>query len=111
MEARRLSRQTAGARTADAKLKSAKPPRVRLRALAARALYGFLAIVALLTLPMQVQAQTTIWSSTLTVKTLATSSFGCNLIATNRCSTYLSDNDFTYDRTTLYDPGHLHLSA
>ena len=117
MEARRPSNQAVDARTADAKLKSARPPRVHLRSLATQALCGFLAIVALLTLPMEVQAQTTIWSSTLTVKTLATSSFGCNLIATNRCSTYLSDNDFTYDRTTftiqaifIYPPDSLRIS-
>ena len=117
MEARKPSRQAVDARTTDTKLKSAKPRRVRLRSLATQALCGFLAIVALLTLPMQVQAQTTIWSSTLTVKTLATSSFGCNLIATNRCSTYLSDNDFTYDRTTftiqaifIYPPDSLRIS-
>ena len=117
MEARKPSRQGVNARTADTRLRNANPRRAHIRSLATQALCGFLAIVALLTLPMQVQAQTTIWSSTLTVKTLATSSFGCNLIATNRCSTYLSDNDFTYDRTTftiqaiyIYPPDSLRIS-
>ena len=117
MEARKPSHQGVNARTADTRLRNANPRRAHLRSLATQALCRFLAIVALLTLPMQVQAQTTIWSSTLTVKTLATSSFGCNLIATNRCSTYLSDNDFTYDRTTftiqaifIYPPDSLRIS-
>ena len=86
----------------DPRLKSAKPQRVRLRSLAARAVYGFLTIAAILTLPVLAQAQTTIWSSTLTVRTLDTSTFGCsNFIGSNSCSTYLSDDDFTHDRTTL----------
>ena len=68
MEARKPSNQTADARTADGRLKSAKPRRVRLRSLAARAVCGLLNVAALLTLPGQVQAQTTIWSSTPTIR-------------------------------------------
>ncbi len=101
MEARRPSNQAVDARTADAKLKSAKPRRVRLRSLTALAVCGFLAIAAILTLPMQAEGQTTIWSSTLTVKEVATNVLGCNNFGTNvRCSTYLSDDTFTHDGTT-----------
>ena len=101
MEARKPSRQAVNARTTDTKLKSAKPPRVRLRALAARTVCGLLSIAALLTLPGQVHAQTTIWSSTLTVRTTDTGTFGCNnWVDSANCSTHLSDDDFTYDRTT-----------
>ena len=101
MEARKPSNQTAHARTADARLKSAKPQRVRLLSLAARAVCGLLTVAALLTLPGLAQAQTTIWSSTLTVQNVASGVLGCSdFFTSGRCRTYLSDNDFTYNRTT-----------
>ena len=102
MEARKPSRQTANARTKDTKLKSAKPHRVQLRSLAGRAVCGLLSVAALLTLPGQVQAQTTIWSSTLTVRAINQIVLGCgDSTSSAKCTTYLSDNDFTYDRTTF----------
>ena len=118
MEARKPSRQGVNARTADTRLRSANPRRAHIRFLATRAVCRFLAIAAILTLAPQAHAQTTIWSSTLTVRTIAASSFGCNLIAgPNRCTTHLSDNNFTYDRTTFtvqtiisYPPDSLRLS-
>ena len=58
MEARRPSNQAVDARTPDAKLKSAKARRVRLRSLATRAACGFLTVATLLTLPLQAHAQT-----------------------------------------------------
>ncbi len=85
-----------------------------------RAVCGFLAVAALLTLPTLAQAQTTIWSSTLTVRTLETDTFGCtNFIGNNNpCSTYLSDTDFTYDRITysfpyiaIYPPSFLRITV
>ena len=101
MEARKPSNQTAHARTADARLKSAKPQRVRLLSLAARAVCGFLTIAAILTLPTQAQGQTTIWSSTLTVQNVTSGVLGCRAgIDSVTCSAYLSDDDFTYNRTT-----------
>ena len=119
MEARRPSNQAVDARTADAKLKSAKPRRVRFRSLAARAVCGLLTVAALLTMPVQVQAQTTVWSGTLTVRTLTTDTFGCNnFIGNNPCSTYLSDTDFTYNRITysfryiaIYPPNFLRITV
>lgn len=66
MEARKPSRQGVNARTADTKLKRAKPRRVRLRCLAAQAACGILvAITTLLALPAAAQAQTKVpsdWS-------------------------------------------------
>ena len=101
MEARRPSNQAVDTREPDPRLKSAKPRGVRFRSLTALAVCGFLAIAAILTLPMQAEAQTTIWSSTLTVKEVATNVLGCNNFGTNvRCSTYLSDDTFTHDGTT-----------
>ena len=102
MESRKPSRQAVDARTADAKLKKAKTRRVRLRSLAARAVCGLLTVAALLTLPGQTQAQTTIWSSTLTVQTVDTGVSGCtDAFSRNQCIRHLSDSDFTYDRTTF----------
>ena len=75
-----------------------KPRLVRLRSLAARAVCGFLAIAALLTLPVQAQAQTTIWSSTLTVKDTL-NAVGCSNLY-NSCADYLSNDGFTYDGST-----------
>ena len=100
MEARRPSNQAVDAREADARLKSAKPRRVRFRSLTALAVCGFLAIATLLTLPVQAQAQTTIWSSTLTVQNVENDGFGCSIFGNVTCSTTLSDDDFTYNRTT-----------
>ena len=64
MEARRPSNQAVDARKADPRLKSAKPRRVHLRSRAARAA-GFLVVLpALLTLPLQAEAQITLVSNT-----------------------------------------------
>ena len=85
-----------------------------------RAVCGFLTVATLLTLPTLAQAQTTIWSSTLTVRTLETDIFGCtNFLGNNNsCSTYLSDTDFTYDRITysfpyiaIYPPSFLRITV
>ena len=100
MEARKPSNQAVDARTEEYRLKSAKSRRLRLRSLAARAVCGFLTITAILTLPVQTQAQTTIWSSTLTVQNVETDILGCSLFIGIRCSDNLSDDDFTYNRTT-----------
>ena len=100
MEARKPFDQAVDARTAEARLKSPKPQRVRLRSLAARAACWLLTTAALLTLPVQTQAQTIIWSSTLTVKMIADNTFGCNMFVVASCSDRLSDEDFTYNRTT-----------
>ena len=77
-----------------------RPGRVRVRSLAARAAAVLLAAVAaLLALPLQAQAQTTVWSSTLTVR-LMFGTLGCsNGVEDSPCSTYLSDDDFTHDST------------
>ena len=102
METKTPSHQAVDARTADARLKSAKPRRVRLRSLAARAVCGFLTIAVLLTLPLPAQAQITVWSSTLTVRDLGDNNvLGCGIhIANGRCSTYLGNDTFThYSRT------------
>ena len=46
------------------------------------------------------QAQTEVWSATLTVKELSTSVFGCtNSTSSVRCSDFLSEDEFTYDST------------
>ena len=59
-----------------------------------------LAIAALLALPLQAQAQTGVWSSTLTVRDLGFSLLGCsNSVATSNCSSRLTDDDFTHDST------------
>ena len=66
MEARKPSDQAVDARTADTRLKSAKPRRVHLRSLAARAACGILVVITtLLALPAAAQAQTKVptdWS-------------------------------------------------
>ena len=101
MEARRPSNQAVNARGADARLKSAKPRRVRLRSLAARAVCGFLTIAALLTLPVQTEAQTTIWSSTLNVRNTDTNTPGCNDTDDNSaCADYLGSDSFIYNGST-----------
>ena len=101
MEARRPSNQAVDAREADARLKSAKPRRVRFRSLTALAVCGFLAIAAILTLPVQAQAQTTIWSSTLTVTNTDTNTPGCNDTYDNSaCVDYLGDDSFNYNGST-----------
>ena len=68
MEARRPLDQAVDAREADPRLKSAKPRRVRLRSLAARAACGILVVITtLLALPVAAQAQTKVpsdWSLT-----------------------------------------------
>ena len=46
------------------------------------------------------QAQTDVWSATLTVKDLGTSQVGCaNTTPSARCSDFLSEDEFTYDST------------
>ena len=59
-----------------------------------------LAFAALLALPLQAQAQTEVWSGTLTVRDLGFSLLGCsNSVATSNCSSRLTDDDFTHDST------------
>ena len=75
-----------------------------LALLAATALLALLAATALLALAAPAQAQTEIWSATLTPHDLGTGALGCNsteLIAAVACSNtaVLSDNDFTLDST------------
>ena len=98
----RAKSSTADAKTAEARLKSTKGGRVRLRCLAARALCGFLTAAALLALALPAQAQIAVWSSSLTVKNLGdNNALGCAIYAVNgSCSSYLSNNTFThYGRT------------
>ena len=58
------------------------------------------AFAALVALPLQAQAQTTVWSATLTVRDLGSSTHGCsNSVATSFCSNQLNDDDFTHDST------------
>ena len=58
------------------------------------------AFAALVALPLQAQAQTTVWSATLTVRNLGSSTHGCsNSVATSFCSNQLNDDDFTHDST------------
>ena len=90
------SHETAPAR------RSADPGRLRGRCLATRGLAaGFLVAVAgLLALPLQAQAQTEVWSSTLTVRDLGSGTVGCsNFVSTSNCSNRLSDDDYTHDGT------------
>ena len=87
----------------DAALKRAEPGRLgsgRLRSRPARAAAMLLAaFAALVTLPLQAQAQTEIWSGTLTVRD-SSGVLGCsNGFANNFCSDYLNDDDFTHDST------------
>ena len=66
---------------------------VAVAALACAALLGFSATA---------QAQTDVWSATLTVKELSpnSSTFGCtNTTSSVRCSDFLSEDEFTYDST------------
>ena len=97
----RAKSSTADARTAEAGLGSTEPRRVRLRSHATRAVCGFLATAALLTLPLPAQAQIAVWSSTLTVRDLGNNVLGCGIhIANGRCSAYLGNDTFThYSRT------------
>ena len=87
-------------RTALKRAEPGRPGRVRVRSLAARAAAVLLAAVAaLLVLPLQAQAQTEVWSGTLTVRDIA-GELGCiNNIVNNFCSVHLSDDDFTHDST------------
>ena len=65
MEARRPFEQAVNAREADPRLKRAKPRRVHVRSRAARAAAEFLVVLAaLLALPLQAEAQTTLVSNT-----------------------------------------------
>ena len=58
-----------------------------------------LAFAALLALPLQAQAQTEVWSSTLTVRNNS-GVLGCsNFFSNNFCSVHLTDDDFTHDST------------
>ena len=65
-----------------------RPGRARVRSLAARAAAVLLAaFAALVALPLQAQAQTEVWSGTLTVKDLNSGTLGCsNGFANNFCS-------------------------
>ena len=59
-----------------------------------------LACAALMGFSATAQAQTEVWSATLTVKELSTSVFGCtNSTSSVRCSDFLSEDEFTYDST------------
>ena len=62
-----------------------------------------LVIAALLTLPVQTQPETTVWSSTLTVRDLGDNNvLGCGIhIANGTCSGYLSNDTFTHNGTDL----------
>ena len=82
-------------------LKIAEPGRVRVRSRAPRAAAAFLVVLAaLLALPLQAQAQTEVWSGTLVVRDLGSSTLGCsNSVDTSFCSSRLSDDDFTHDST------------
>ena len=58
-----------------------------------------LALAALLALPLQAQAQTEVWSGTLTVRNNS-GVLGCsNGFANNFCSVHLTDDDFTHAST------------
>ena len=77
------------------------------RAFAAAAL----ACAALMGFSATAQAQTEVWSGTLTVKDLGFSTFGCsNGIPAGRCSDFLSDDEFTYDSTD-YEITHIQLRS
>ena len=77
-----------------------RPGRARVRSLAARAAAVLLAaFAALVALPLQAQAQTEVWSGTLTVRNNS-GTLGCsNGFANNFCSVHLSDDDFTHAST------------
>ena len=67
---------------------------VRLFAVAA------LACAALMGVSAPAQAQTDVWTATLTGKDLGTSQVGCaNTTPSARCSDFLSEDEFTYDST------------
>ena len=92
------SHETAHARrSADA----GRMGRVRVRSLAARAAAALLVVLAaLLALPLQAEAQTEVWSGTLTVRDLGFSEPGCsNTVSGSHCSAHLTDDDFTHDST------------
>ena len=58
------------------------------------------AFAALVALPSQAQAQTEVWSGTLTVRDLGFSDHGCsNTVSDSHCSARLTDDDFTHDST------------
>ena len=66
---------------------------------AAGALLPVLTILAAC-LPLQAQAQTEVWSATLTVRDLGSATHGCsNFVATSHCSSRLSDDDFRHANT------------
>ena len=75
----------------------------------ARPAAGLLAaFAALVALPLQAQAQTEVWSGTLTVRDLGFSLLGCsNTVATSNCSSRLTDDDFTHDSTDYAIDDHL----
>ena len=62
-----------------------------------------LTVLAVLALPLQAQAQTEIWSATLTHAALGSSFIGCDndrgYIAACSTAAVLSDDDFTHDST------------
>ena len=58
------------------------------------------AFAALVALPSQAEAQTEVWSGTLTVSDLGFSEPGCsNSVSGSHCSALLTDDDFTHDST------------
>ena len=87
-------------RTALKRAEPGRPGRVRVRPLAARAAGVLLAAVAaLLALPLEAQAQTEVWSGTLTVRNNS-GVLGCsNGFSPNECSARLTEDEFTHDST------------
>ena len=82
------SHETAHERTSAA---PGRPERGRVRPLAAAAraaaAFFLVAFAVLLALPLQAQAQTEVWSGTLTVRDLGSDTLGCsNFVATSNCS-------------------------
>ncbi len=75
-------------------------PRARAPTRGVCAAWLLVAVAALLALPLQAQAQTEVWSGTLTVRDLGSGVFGCsNFVTSSFCSARLSDDDFTHDGT------------
>ena len=62
--------------------------------------FAALACAALMGFSATAQAQTEVWTATLTGKDLGTSQVGCaNTTPSARCSDFLSEDEFTYDST------------
>ena len=68
--------------------------------MSARFAVAALACAALMGVSAPAQAQTDVWTATLTGKDLGTSQVGCaNTTPSARCSDFLSEDEFTYDST------------